>query len=177
MSDATACPDSLRKTCSISAASRLRGDRLLSLPSAAVFIPQRAHLDWGPDDLGDLRRPRDGRVEVVGFDDVEAAQVLFRLHEGSVGRQHLAIRYADHGCGVRLMQPTAENPSARGFHLLLEVPDLRDDLSHRLFGHWFLVFAGDAGATVGGQHVAGHSDSPGSGRVLPALAHYLRTGQ
>src|SRR5438270_10076803 len=138
---ATACPDSSRKMRSISAVSRSREGRPSSMLLAAVFIPQRPHLDWGSDDLGDLRRPRDRRIEVLGFDDVEAAQVLLRLHEGSVGSQYLAVRNADHCCRVGFMQPTAEHPRARGLHLALEVPDLRDDLSHGLFGHGFVALA------------------------------------
>jgi hypothetical protein len=64
--------------------------------------------------------PASGLVEVLGLDDVEAAQVFLRLSEGAVGGQHLAVGDANDGGGVRPVQGAAEDPGAGRPHLLVE---------------------------------------------------------
>src|SRR5918995_733273 len=132
---ATACPDSSRKirptSASSSAAERSRAlsaHRLIREPR------ERAHLDGGVDRGGDLRGPSERGVEVLGLDDVEAGEVLLRLGEGAVRRQHLAVRHT-HDCRrVGFVQPTREAPGAARLHLPLDGADPAAELAHLLLG-------------------------------------------
>src|SRR5207302_9276936 len=52
---------------------------------------ERAHLDWFPNASVDLGRPTERGIQVVGVDDVKAAQVLPGVDEWAVGRQDLVV--------------------------------------------------------------------------------------
>src|SRR6266516_2499069 len=100
---ATDRPDSSRKTRPTSASSTLGAASTLRTLSG-LCCAEGAHLDRLPDGGGRLRRPGERSVEVVGLDDVEAAQVFLRLSEGAVGGQHLALGDAHNGGGVGSVQ-------------------------------------------------------------------------
>src|SRR5438876_6153381 len=67
--------------------------RAVAISQATGFSGARSRGRNLPGDLDRL-------VQVVGFDQVEAAQVLLRLGEGTVGRQRLAVVDPD-GCRLR----------------------------------------------------------------------------
>src|ERR671910_259723 len=165
MRTATDRPDSSRKIRPISASSSLgaaSGSRTLL---GVGPIPERTDLDRLPDGVGGLRRPGERSVEILGLDDVEAAEMLLRLHERAVGCQHLAIRHPHDGCGVGLVQGAGEDPGAGRLQLLVEGADLRPRLLHLLVGHRLADLAGDA---VDGQQVLRHAVPPRGGQALPA---------
>src|SRR5437660_12425194 len=54
-------------------------------------VRERAHFDRHADATRNFRRPGQGRVEIVGIDDVEPAQVLPGLGERTIGGQDLAV--------------------------------------------------------------------------------------
>src|SRR5205823_13026386 len=82
--------------------------------SGPGYVSERADLDRLRDCCGGLRGPGERPVEVVGLDDVEAAQVFLRLREGAVGGQHLAVGHAHDRCGVGVVQGAAEEPREIG---------------------------------------------------------------
>src|SRR5438477_10908866 len=91
---ATDRPDSSRKIRPISASSSLSAASTSRTPSGLACIRERTDLDRRPNDGGGFRGPGERGVDVLGLDDVEAAQVFLRLSERAVGGQHLALRYA-----------------------------------------------------------------------------------
>src|SRR6266542_10642 len=168
---ATDRPDSSRKIRPTSAWSSL-GAASPSRTSSGLGCPERTDLDWLPDRGGGLRRPGERRVEVLGLDDVEAAEVFLQLHEGAVGGHHLAAGDAHHGGGVGLVQGAAEDPGARRLHLLVEGLDLLPGLLRLLVGHRLADLAGNV---VDRQQVLRHGGPPprwaGISRPSP---HYER---
>src|SRR5215471_21155902 len=110
---ATDRPDSSRKIRPTAVAS------IIWAPSARD-IRERPDLDRHPDGPGDLRRPGERGVQVLGLDDVEAAEVLLRLDEGTVGGEYLAAGDAHDGGGVGLVQAAGEDPGARRLQLRLQ---------------------------------------------------------
>src|SRR2546428_10126890 len=116
---ATDRPDSSRKIRPISASSSFRAASASPTLSGLGYVSERADLDRLRDGGGGLRRPGERGVEVVGLDDVEAAEVFLRLGEGAVGGQHLAISHSHDRGGVGFVQGAAEEPSACRLHLLL----------------------------------------------------------
>ena len=137
---------------------------------ASGIVPERADLDRAADRRGGLRRPDERGVEILGLDDVEAAQVFLRLREGPVGGQHLAVghRVRPWRCRARAERcrrrprrpPTSSPPRGCG-----SAPGLL----HLLFGH-----RGAALDAVGRQQVLGHRTSS-SRAGLPA-AHPTTNG-
>src|SRR6266545_3284307 len=108
---ATDRPDSSRKIRPTSASSSLAAasrSRTLS----GLCGAEGTDLDRLPDGGGGLRRPGERGVEVLGLDDVEAAEVFLRLREGAVGGQYLAGGHAHHGGGVGFVQGAAADPGA-----------------------------------------------------------------
>ena len=57
----------------------------------ARVLPDRPDLDRAVLGAGDLRRELDRLVEVLGLDEVEAAEGFLRLGERAVGRDRLAV--------------------------------------------------------------------------------------
>src|SRR5712692_7312922 len=104
---ATDRPDSSRKIRPTSAESSLGA---VSRTPSSLEDAERTDLDRVPDGRGSLRRPSESSIEVLGLDDVEAAEVFLGLREGSVGGQYLAVRHADDGGGVGPVQGAAEDP-------------------------------------------------------------------
>src|SRR6266511_1278229 len=150
---ATDRPDSSRKIRPISASSSLSAASTSRMLSGLGHFPERTDLDRRVDDISDLRRPGERGVEVLGLDDVEAAEVFLRLREWAVGGQHLALGHAhDSGC-VGFVQAPAEDPGACRLPLLLEEADLLVGLLHLFVGHRLAGFAGDA---VDGQQILRH---------------------
>src|SRR5712664_3027570 len=131
---ATDRPDSSRKIRPTSA-SPGRGPAVPSTPSGPRFAPERTDLDRRVDESADLRRPGERSVEILGLDDVEAAQVLPRFREWAVGGQHLAAGYAHDGGGPGFVQSAAEEPGAGRLHLLLQGTDFLVGLLDLLVGH------------------------------------------
>src|SRR5215218_3216784 len=120
---ATDRPDSSRKI-RPTAASSSSGAAATSRPlSGPGCIRERTDLDWRLDGSGDLRRPGKRVVEVLGLDDVEAAEVFLRLREGAIGGQHLALRHAHDGGRIGFVETAGEHPGAGRLHLLLEDAD------------------------------------------------------
>src|SRR5438093_5736343 len=161
---ATDRPDSSRKTRPTSASSSV-GAASTSPTLSGVGLPEGTDLDPLHDDGGGLRRPSECSVEVLGLDDVEAAEMFLRLREGAVGGQYLALRYAHDGGGVGFVQSAAEDPGAGRLQLLVEDLDLLPGLLHLFVGHRVADLALDA---VDGQQVLRHGDPPRAGRALPA---------
>src|SRR3989454_8055747 len=162
---ATDRPDSSRKIWPTSAPSSLGAASMSCSLSGLGYVSERADLDRLRDGGGGLRRPGERGVEVLGLDDVEAAQVFLRLREGTVGGQHLAVGHAHDRCGVGLGQGAAEEPSAGRLHLLLEDADPLHELPHLLLAHRVADLTLDA---VDGQQVLRHRGPPRDGRALPA---------
>src|SRR3954451_15191281 len=118
-------PDSARKTWPIwTSSTSLTTCTRASARSRPARVPQGANLDRHPDDRGRLRRPGQRGVEVVGLDEVEPAQVLLRLDERPVRRQHLTTGYPHDSGGVRLGQAGAEYQDICCRHLGFEGVDL-----------------------------------------------------
>src|SRR6266508_5581838 len=166
MRAATDRPDSSRKIQPISASSSLgaaSGSRTLS---GVGVIPERTDLDRLPGGGGRLRRPGERSVEILRLDGVEAAEMLLRLRERAVGRQHLAIRHPHNSGGVGPVQGAGEDPRAGRLQLLVEGADLRPRLLHLLVGHRLAGLALDC---VHGQQVLRHWLPPGTGGHFPPL--------
>src|SRR3989440_6155491 len=121
---ATDRPDSSRKIRPTSASSSFRAAATSPTLSCLGYVSERADLDRLRDGGGGLRRPGERGVEVVGLDDVEAAQVFLRLSEGAVGGQQLALGDAHDGGGVGFVEGAAEEPGAGRLDLLVEGLDL-----------------------------------------------------
>src|SRR5437870_5535654 len=153
---ATDRPDSSRKIRLISASSSL-GDASTWHTLSGLCCPEGTNLDRLPDGGGGLRRPGERSVEVLGLDDVEAAQVFLRLCERAVGGQHLALGYAHDRSGAGTVQGAAEDPGAGRFQLLVEDLDFFPGLLHLLFGHRVADLAFDA---LDRQQVLRHGWSP-----------------
>src|SRR5207253_385842 len=128
-------PDSSRKIWPTAASSSLRVASMSYSLSGSGYVSERADLYRLRDRCGGLRGPGERCVEVVGLDDVEAAEVFLRLREWAVGGQHLAVGHAHDRCGVGFVQGAAEQPSAGRLHLLLEDADPLHELPHLLLGH------------------------------------------
>src|SRR5215217_9628999 len=111
---ATACPDSSRNTRSTSARVSSATLTLSSLgvwacgpdlgppggPSGRhVHLHDRPDLDRPAADVGDPGRDLDGLVQVLGLDNVEAAELLLGLGERPVGAEGLALAHPDGGGG------------------------------------------------------------------------------
>src|SRR5213595_1231256 len=137
----------------------------MSCTSLRLRLAERTDLDRLHDAGGRLRSPADRSVEVVGLDDVEAAEVFLRLREGAVGGQHLAVGHAHHGGGVGFVQAAGEDPGASRLDLLLERADPLHELPHLLLAHWLAGLALDG---VYGPQVLRHADPPRDGQALPA---------
>src|SRR3989442_15813162 len=162
---ATDRPDSSRKIRPTSAPSSLGAASPSRTLSGLGYVSERADLDRLRDCCGGLRRPSERGVEVVGLDDVEAAQVFLRLRKRAVGGQHLVLGHAYDRGGVWIMQGTAEEPGACRLHLLLKDADPFHELPHLLLGH---RVAGLAINAVDGQQVLRHCGPPRAGRAHPA---------
>src|SRR6266508_4293587 len=165
---ATDRPDSSRKIWPMAASSTF-GASSPSRTQSGLPVRERADLDRRLDDLGDLRRPGERGIEVLGLDDVEAAEVLLRLGEGAIGSQHVAVGRAHDGGRLGLVKAAGEDPGAGRLHLLLDEQDLLVGLLHLLIGHGVAGLALDA---VDGQQVPGHGGSPSWWRVRPASHPY-----
>src|SRR5215217_3762400 len=152
-------PDSSRKIRPTSAGSSPAAASPSPTPSG-LESRKRTDLDRHLDGTGDPRRPGERGVQVLGLDDVEAAQVLLGLHERPVGGHHLAACHAHHGGGGGFVQATGDDPGARRLQLLLEDGELLVGLRHLLVGHWLADLALDA---VDRQQVVRHG-------VLPLVA-------
>src|SRR6266849_6485291 len=121
---ATDRPDSSRKIRPTSTPSSLGAASTSRTLSGFGYMSERANLDRLRDCCGRLRCPRERSVEILGGDDVEAAEVLPRLRERRVGRQHLAAGHTYDGGGAGFVQASAEDPGARRLHLRLQGHDL-----------------------------------------------------
>src|SRR6266545_2402307 len=162
---ATDRPDSSRKIRPTACSSSLGAASISCSLSGLGHVAERADLDRLRDCCGGLRCPGERGVEVLGLDDVEAAEVLLRLREGAVGGQYLAVGHAHDRGRVGFMQTAGEEPGAGRLHLLLEHADPLHELLHLLGGH---RVAGLSLDTVDGQQVLGHAGPPRGGRALPA---------
>src|SRR6266852_4357974 len=142
--------------------------------SGLLGVPEGADLDRHADDRARFGRPAQSGIKIVSLDDVEAGQVLLRLHERTVRRQRFARRHPDHRGHVRLGQTTGEQPGPGRLHLLLPCLHLLVGLLHLLRGHRLGRWRAAVGAGVHGQQVLGHRNAPRPGGHLPPLPHYER---
>src|SRR5439155_27113132 len=169
---AIARPDSSRKIRPTAASSSREMALMSSSLSGLGYVSEGADLDRLRDCGAGLRRPREGGVEVVGLDDVEAAQMFLRLGEGAVGGQYVAVGYAHDRCGLGFVQGAAKEPGALRPHLVLQNADPPHELLHLLLGHRVADLALDA---VHGQQVLRHGGPPLDERAFPAShPHYER---
>src|SRR5581483_3754283 len=99
MSVATTRPHSSRKARATAASTSSPS------PIARSHLPDRAHLDRPVRGGRDPRRDLDGVVEVLRVDEEEPADLLLRLREGAVRREHLAVANPDGRGGRRGAQP------------------------------------------------------------------------
>src|SRR5207244_1067094 len=165
-------PDSSRKIRPTAASSNREMAFMSSSLSGLGYVSEWADLDRLRDCGAGLRRPGEGGVEVVGLDDVEAAQMFLRFGEGAVGGQHVAVGHAHDRCGLGFVQGAAKEPGALRLHLLLQNADPPHELLHLLLGLRVTGLALDA---VDGQQVLRHGGPPLDGRALPAShPHYER---
>ena len=79
----------------------------------ASELPRTGGPRSAPDARGDLRRPAERGVEILGLDDVEAAEVFLRLRERTVGGQHLAVGHAHDRGGRRVRAGGRRRPRRR----------------------------------------------------------------
>src|SRR3989442_3905750 len=107
-------------------------------------IHKRPDFDRPLDHFGDLRCQSQRGVEVLGLDDVEAAEVFLRLGERTVGGEQLTVGNPHDGGGIGSVKPAGENPATRSLHLRLEDSDLPERLLHRIVGHRLAELALDA---------------------------------
>src|SRR6266516_467506 len=142
--------------------------------SGSACVPERADLDRHADDGARLGRPAQGGIKIVSLDDVEAGQVLLRLHERTVRRHGLPCRHPHHGGHVRPGQATGEQPGPGRLHLLLQDLHVLGRLPHLLRRHRLGPLRAAVGAGVYGQHVLGHRNAPRPGGHLPPTPHYER---
>src|ERR671918_2507744 len=162
---ATDRPDSSRKIRPTSPSSSLGAASPSRTPSG-LRGRKRTDLDRPPDGGGGLRRPGERRVEVLGLDDVEPAEVFLRFCEGAVGGQHIAAGHAHDGGGVGLVQAGAEDPGAGRLQLLVEGLDPLPGLLHLLVRDRLADLALNA---VDGQQVLRHGGPPRDGGLFPPL--------
>src|SRR5918993_3752450 len=118
---------------------------------------ERTDLDRHLDGFGDPGGPGERGVQVLGLDDVEAAEVFLGLHEGAVGGDNLAACHPHDGGGVGVVQAAGDNPGASRLQLLLEDAELLVGLGHLLIGHGLADLALDA---VDRQQVVRHGVLP-----------------
>src|SRR6266540_2915495 len=163
---ATDRPDSSRKIRPTACSSSLGAASISCSLSGLGHVAERADLDRLRDCCGGLRCPGERGVEVLGLDDVEAAEVFLRLREGAVGGQYLAVGHAHDGGRIGLVQGAAEDPGARRLHLLVEGLDLFPGLLHLLVGHRGADLALDA---VNRQQVLRHGGLLVMGGRFPPL--------
>src|SRR5436190_9357588 len=128
-------PDSSRKIRPAAAASNREMALMSSSLSGLGYMSEGADLDRLRDRGAGLRRPREGGVEVVGLDDVEAAQMFLRFGEGAVGGQYVAVGDAHDRRGFGFVQGTAKEPGALRSQFLLEDANAPHELLHLLLGH------------------------------------------
>src|SRR5918996_418739 len=102
---------------------------------SGLAVAERTDLDRPTYGGSGLRRPCERGVEILGLDDVEATEVLLRLGEGAVRRQHLAPRHAHDGRSLRSMESASEHPRARRLDLLIQDLNLLPGLLHLFLGH------------------------------------------
>src|SRR5436190_3243236 len=116
-------PDSSRKIRPTAASSNREMVLMSSSLSGLGYVSEGADLDRLRDCGAGLRRPREGGVEVVGLDDVEAAQMFLRFGEGAVGGQYVTVGHAYDRCGLGFVQGAAKEPGAVRLHLLPQNAD------------------------------------------------------
>src|ERR1700722_1354725 len=127
---ATARPYSSRNTRSTPAS----GKPVTAVSAPGIFpvrpvpVEERPHLDRQPSHPDDPAAPLHRRVQILGLDDPEPADVLLALGVWTVGDQHLAALVTQHGGDGRRVQAAGEHPGARGLDLLVD----RVELAHHL---------------------------------------------
>src|SRR5437763_6236613 len=84
-------PNSSRKIRSILAASSCGAESRSPTSLGAGHLEEGPDLDRPSDTRRRFLRPRERLVDVACVDDVETTEMLFRLGERPVGRQHLPI--------------------------------------------------------------------------------------
>src|SRR4051812_7420982 len=87
-------------------------------PTVSLPFPDGPHLDRAIRGVRDLAGPLDGLVEVVAFEDEQAAELLAGLGERTVRDQRLAVAHADRGGAGRWVKAGAVLQDPR-------LPDLR----------------------------------------------------
>src|SRR6266496_1789510 len=157
---ATVRPDSLRKIRPTSASPSSGAASTRRTLSGPGWAPEGTDLDRRLDRGDGLRCPGEGSVEVLRLDDVEAAEVFLRLHEGAVGGQHLSAGHAHDGGGVGFSQAAGEDQGADRLHLLFEDLYPLPGLLHLLIGHRGADLALNA---VNRQQVLRHGRPPRDG--------------
>src|SRR5947209_13409742 len=159
---ATALPDSCRNTCSISE----RPDITTAAGSDLGLVMEGPDLDGGLAGNGRLLGPGQGRVQILGLDDPEAADLLTGLRERTVGGQDVAVLLAHDGGRRRLVQPTGEDPGPFLLHRLVEGIHVPERLLHRLLRRRLLPLH-----HVHREQVLLHRGLLGSTGTLPASRH------
>src|SRR5690348_8121854 len=81
-----------------------------SFPSFGLVgvVRERAHFDRYADAPRDFSGPPERRIEIVGLDHVETAQVLPGFGERAIGGQDLAVGNAYHPRGVGIVQASGK---------------------------------------------------------------------
>src|SRR5947208_6756411 len=154
---ATAWPYTSRNTRSTSVACRSVTVRVTS--SGTRHLEEWADFDRSVDRFHDLAGPDQRCVEVVGFDDVETADMLLRLNEGPIGHHEPAVARADDGRRISVMESAGEDERTGRLHLGFQGDDLPHERLHLLGRHRLLVRPA-ARLSVNSQQVLTRECSP-----------------
>src|SRR5439155_23629933 len=112
------------------------GLRAQALPGAARLVVQlRADLDRSALRARDLRGPLNRLVEILALEEVEAAELLLGLREGTVGDQALAVAHPDGRRRRRGLQAGAGHEDPGRLDLLSELAVGLHDPRSVLRGH------------------------------------------
>jgi len=93
-----------------------------------VVVEEWPHLDGHADGLGELAAPAQRFIQVRGFHDADAADLLLAFDERPVGGDDAAALVPQHGGRVGWIQAATEDPGACRLHLAVHGIHVSHDL-------------------------------------------------